>query len=146
MKYYAGRKTPSLRCNRETCTWYYRSIREQVVIDFAVEQLRTHAAAHLAAAAAHTDSPQVLELRRQIEALERLADPDLAPAVEAKRLRLEQLQAQPQVDAALVERIADPAWWEQATAEELTVILHATVARITVDMEQRAPVAMAFRF
>lgn len=146
MKYYAGRNTPSLRCNRETCIWYYRSIREAVVIDYAVEQLRTHAAAHLAAAATSTDSPQVLELRRQIEQLERLADPDLAAAVEAKRQRLEQLQAVPQIDSALVERIADPAWWQQATVDELTVILHATIARITVDMEQREPVAVAFQF
>jgi hypothetical protein len=91
--------------------------------------------------------PIVAELQRQVEALERLNDPDLAEAIAQKQTRIMQLQQQgPSVDSELVERISRPQWWEAAPAEALVTVLHATVKEVTVDMGLRAPIAVEFRF
>jgi DNA invertase Pin-like site-specific DNA recombinase len=147
LKYYAGRRQACLRCSNEQCNLYYRSIREAVIVAYAVEQLRTSAATFMTQAAEHREDPQQLELQRQIDSLERLQDPDLAPAVAAKRQRLDQLRMmQRPVDALMVKRLSLPGWWEAATADELTVILHAMVRRILVCMEQRVPVGIDLSF
>jgi len=147
LKYYAGRRHACLRCSSEQCKLHYRSIREAVIVAFAVEQLRTHATDYMAQAAVQREDPQQLELQRQIDALERLQDPDLAPAVAAKRQRLEQLrQLERPVDDLLLRRLALPAWWEAATPTELTMILHAVVRRIHVCMDRRVPVGIDLSF
>ena len=144
-KYYAGRRNRCLRCSDTLCPVSYHSMREAAILQAVVLQLRTQAAHHLAQIASAGVTPQELELQRQITALEQLADPDLAGALEAKRLRLQQLQAVPVVDAEMVEAIARADWWEGATEQELTAILHQCVARVLVDFKGKVVVGVEFR-
>jgi hypothetical protein len=118
-----------------------------VVIKWLIDQLAGHAATWLAQQVSQRHDPIVAELQRQVEALQRLNDPDLADAIAQKQTRIVQLQQQgPSVDPGLVQRISRRQWWEAAPAEALTTVLHATVKELTIDMSLRAPSAVVFRF
>jgi DNA invertase Pin-like site-specific DNA recombinase len=145
-KYYAGRRHACLRCGNQLCGVHFSSMREAAILEAVVLQMRTQAAHHLAQIASAGVTPQELELQRQIAALEQLADPDLAGALEAKRLRLQQLQAVPVVDAEMVEAIARADWWEGAIEQELTAILHQCLARVLVDFSGKQVIGVEFRF
>jgi hypothetical protein len=140
MKYISGRAIPSLRCYGDLCSQLYRGTREAVIVQFAIDAIRERAIERLAMLATNDEPPEARELRRQIEKLEGLADPDLAPVIEAKRQRLEQLLTRPSVDGELVRKLADPRWWDLADAEELATILRACVRRVTVT--KQAPSAI----
>lgn len=142
LKYITGRAIPGLRCNCETCSQLYRSTREEVLIRYATEQLQRQAAEHLAAAVDQAEPPEAVEIRRQIEALERLGDPDLRPAIEAKATRLDSILAAPQADASMVEKVADPRWWDVATYAQVTEVLHALVAEIRVAKQVPAAIRL----
>lgn len=144
-KYYAGRRHRCLRCSDMLCPVSYFSMREAAILAVVTEALRTQAAHHLAQIAFTGTTPQEQELQRQIEALERMADPDLAGALEAKRLRLQQLQAVPTVDPELVQRISDPEWWSHAEEPEMVAILHQVVGRISVDFKGKVVAGVEWR-
>lgn len=143
LKYVSGRVHPALRCYGDLCSQLYRSTREAVIVAYALEAIRSQALERLAAMAAAEEPPEARELRRQVKALERLGDPDLTGVIAAKRKRLEQLLTQQPVDAAMVQRLADPRFWDLATAEELTTIVRAVVRRIVVTMQ--VPTAIDLR-
>jgi DNA invertase Pin-like site-specific DNA recombinase len=140
MKYISGRAIPSLRCYGDLCSQLYRGTREDVIVQFAIDAIRERAVERLAAMATQSEPPEARELRRQIESLEKLADPDLAPVIEAKRQRLEAVLTRPTVDGELVQKLADPRWWDLADAAEVSVILRACVRRVTVT--RQAPSAI----
>jgi DNA invertase Pin-like site-specific DNA recombinase len=147
MKYISGRTVSSLRCSGPGCPHHYAGIREAVVVEWLIDQLAAHAATWLAQKVSQRHDPMVAELQRQVEALERLNDPDLAEAIAQKQGRIVQLQQQgPSVDPELVERISRPQWWQAAPAEALVTVLHSTVKEVLIDMSQRAPIAVEFRF
>jgi DNA invertase Pin-like site-specific DNA recombinase len=143
LKYITGRTIPALRCGGQGCSQCYRGVRESEVIRWSFEQIAQQAAHHLAAIATQDEPPEVGELRRQIEQLERLQDPDLQDAIKQKRQRLEQLLAQPATDEALLAAVSDPEWHQAATYEEQTAMLQQLVREVQI--EQQQPVAIALR-
>ena len=140
MKYIAGRTIPSLRCYGDLCSQLYKGTREALIVQFAIDAIREQAAERLAAMATNDEPPEARELRRQIESLEKLSDPDLAPVIEAKRQRLDQVLTRPTVDGDLVRKLADPHWWDVAGEAEVAAILRAVVRQIVV--AKQAPSAI----
>jgi DNA invertase Pin-like site-specific DNA recombinase len=140
MKYISGRTIPSLRCYGDLCSQLYRGTREAVIVQYAIDAIREQAAERLAALATQGEPPEARELRRQIEGLEKLSDPDLAPVIDAKRQRLEQVLTRPSVDGELVRKLADPRWWDLAGEAEVSAMLRAVVRRIVVT--RQAPSAI----
>lgn len=143
MKYIAGRAIPSLRCYGDLCSQVYKGTREAVIVQFAIDAIRQHATERLAALAIQGEPPEARELRRQIESLEKLADPDLAPVIAAKQQRLEQVLTRPAVDGELARKLADPAWWDEAREDEVAAMLRAVVSRIVVARQE--PTAVDLR-
>ncbi len=132
LKYITGRTVPGLRCNGDTCSQHYKSIREETVLRWVTTELPKVAANRLAALIEQPEPPEAVLLRQQIEKLQALADRDLEPVITAKRDRLEQLLAKPDVDPGLLLKLSDPQTYAAATYEELTVILHRVVAAIQI--------------
>jgi DNA invertase Pin-like site-specific DNA recombinase len=143
MKYITGRTIPSLRCYGDLCSQVYKGTREAVIVQFAIDAIREHATERLAALAIQGEPPEARELRRQIESLEKLADPDLAPVIAAKQQRLEQVLTRPAVDGELARKLADPAWWDEAREDEVAAMLRAVVSRIVVARQE--PIAVDLR-
>jgi DNA invertase Pin-like site-specific DNA recombinase len=143
MKYVAGRTIPSVRCNGDLCSQKYRCTHEATIIRFATAELQQQAAEQLASSVSQGDSPEAIELRRQIAAVEALRDPDMEPIIRQKRQRLEAILVAPQADTELLEQITDPRFWDVATYAEVTEILQATVAEIHV--ARQAPTAIRLK-
>lgn len=143
MKYISGRTIPSLRCYGDLCSQVYKGTREAVIVQFAIDAIRKHATERLAALAIQGEPPEARELRRQIESLQKLADPDLAPVIAAKQQRLEQVLTRPAVDGELARKLADPAWWDEAREDEVAAMLRAVVSRIVVARQE--PIAVDLR-
>lgn len=143
LKYVTGRTHPALRCSGDMCSVRYKSTREELLIEYAIGELQKQAVQRLASAVGALEAPEVIELRRQIEAALALHDPDLEPVIAAKAARLESLLAAPGADPELVERMADPRWWSSAPYARLTEVLQATVREIRV--ARQAPQAIVLR-
>ena len=143
MKYISGRTIPSLRCYGTLCSQLYRGTREELIVRFCIEALSRRAAERLAAAVDQEEPPEAREVRHQIASLQALGDPDLAAVIEAKERRLEQLLIRPDVDEQLCQKIADPRWFDLATADELREILQQLVERVVVT--RQAPTAIRLR-
>lgn len=143
LKYVAGRVHLGLRCNGDLCSQFYRSTREELIIRYALAQLTVQAAEAMAAAADQRISPEIIEIQRQIEALQRLQDPDTALIIKAKQERLASLQAAPQADHQMIKRIADPRWASLATRDDLILIFHGLIKSITITNQQ--PTAIELR-
>ena len=143
MKYVSGRSVPSLKCSGTLCSQLYRSTREEVIIRYAVAAIAGRAAERLAATVEHEEPPEARELRQSIAALQALGDPELAGVIEAKRQRLELLLIRPDVDPGLVQRIAEPHWFDTLESDELREILRALVERVIVT--RQAPSAIRLR-
>lgn len=110
---------------------------------YALEAIARDAAAALAATVERKEPPEAGELRRQIEALERLQDPELAGVIEGKRQRLESVLKRPGIDPELTRKVADPRWHLLATAEEVRAILRHLVVEIVVTRQE--PTAIRLR-
>jgi DNA invertase Pin-like site-specific DNA recombinase len=136
LKYISGRTVASLKCSGTLCSQLYKGTREDVIIRFTVATIAEKAAARLAAAVGQTESPEAQELRHSIATLEALGDPDLAGIIEAKAQRLEQLLRRPDLDPELVQRIADPAWFDHATPDQLRQIFQSLVERVIVTRQE----------
>jgi len=132
LKYITGRTIPGLRCNGDTCSQHYKSIREETVLRWVTAELPNQAAERLASLIEQPEPPEAVLLRQQIEKLQALADRDLEQVITGKRDRLEQLLAKPDVDPELLLKLSNPETYEAATYEELTVILHRVVAAIQI--------------
>jgi site-specific DNA recombinase len=83
------------------------------------------------------DSPEVMELRSQIEKLEAWNDPDLATAIDEKRRRLNQLIEQAIAETAssrhaidILLELQDTETWESATYQELADIFRETIDQV----------------
>jgi DNA invertase Pin-like site-specific DNA recombinase len=143
MKYISGRTIPSLRCFGSLCSQLYKGTREDVIIRFCVDALTTRAAEKLAGAVNQDEPLEARELRRTIVKLRAMDDPDLAPVIKEKERRLELLLAQPVADDLLVQKIADPRWFELLFEDELREIFQALVEHVTVT--KQAPTAIRLR-
>lgn len=136
MKYIGGRVIPSLKCSGDLCSQLYKGTREAVIVEYAIDAIRTRAVERLAAMAAQDEPPEARELRRQIESLEKLSDPDLSPVIEAKRQRLEAVLSRPVVDGELARKLADPRFWDLADGVEVAAMIRAVVRRIVVARQE----------
>jgi hypothetical protein len=143
LKYIPLRTYASLRCGGEHCSRRYKGTREDLLLRYVIEQLSQRAAQKLALTVDQAEPPEAAQLRQQIEALERQADPDLAEAVERKRARLTSLLSQPAADPELESKIADPRWFDTLSYEELTAVVQQLVNR--VELTNGEPVAIALR-
>lgn len=133
LKYISGRTILSLRCSGVLCSQHYKGTREDLIIGYVIKQLASRAAQKLAALATQNDEPlEVRELRRAVAKLQAMEDPDLQPVIREKERRLELLLSEPNADPGLVERIADPAWFDTLSRDELREVLQATVRQVTV--------------
>lgn len=140
---YAGSRTiASVLCKSRECEQRYKSTREDEV-RLAINQALSARATDIARAASSQETPEVLQLRTQIQALEDQNDPDLAPAIETKRQRLRQLQATKGPDPSLLEAFQDPAVWDQVDSfEELRAIYLTFVSHVLIDHQQVQDVAL----
>lgn len=141
--YIPGRSHAALRCRGDLCSQHYKSVREEVVLRWVTAELPRQASAKLAALVEQPESAELLLLRQQLSKLEALSDPDLAPALEAKRQRITLLEQTPAVDPALLQRIAEPGWFSVATYAELTTVLHRALSGIQI--AKQVPVALQLR-
>mgnify|MGYP003659267867 CR=1 FL=1 len=103
---------------------------------------RRAAAATLAATVDRGEPAEAGELRRQIEALERLQDPELAGVIEGKRQRLESVLKRPEIDPLLTRKVADPRWHLFATAEEVRAILQHLVVEVVVTRQEPSAIRL----
>lgn len=143
LKYISGRTIPSLRCGGVNCSQHYRGVREALVIGWALEQITAEAGVALARLATTTEPPEVISLRQQITSLERLADPDLEPALAAKRQRLDMLTRLPGLNPDLLRNIQDPRWAAAASYGEVQALLQQTVIEILI--ARQAPTAIRLK-
>lgn len=134
---YAGSRTiPSVLCKSRECEQRYKSTREDDV-RLAINQRLSAAAASVAKHAASEETPQVAQLRLQIEQLRAANDSDLQPAIELKEQRLRQLQSTAGPDPSLLEAFQDPAVWDQVDSfEELRAIHLTFVQHVLIDHQQ----------
>jgi DNA invertase Pin-like site-specific DNA recombinase len=142
LKYISGRTIPSLRCSGTLCSQLYKGTREDVIVRFAIAAIAARAAERLAATVERDEPPEARELRQSIAALKALGDPDLASIITAKEQRLELLLLRPDVDQGLVQRIAEPEWFDHANPEQLREILQALVERVTVTMQEPSAIRL----
>lgn len=142
-KYVPQRTIPSVKCGTERCSQCYRSTREEVIVTYAIEQLSQQAAQALARAATQEEPPELQELRRQIESLQSLADPDLAAVIEGKQDRLRQLLSQRPANEELARKIADPRWFSLASYDELRLLFARLV--VSIRLERQVPKAIELR-
>lgn len=143
LKYIGGRTYPSLKCSGDLCSQHYKGIREAVVLRWVTAEIPKVAAAKLAAMVEQSEPVEATLLRKRIDELEALHDPELNGVIQAKRQRLEQLLVTPNVDEGLLQRISDPKWFETLTYEELTVLLHRLVGRIVIT--KQAPTELSLQ-
>ena len=136
MKYIGGRTIASLKCSGTLCSQLYKGTREDVIVRYAIAAIADRAAERLAATVERDEPPEARELRQSIAALRALDDPDLASIITAKEQRLELLQVRPDVDPGLVQRIADPEWFDSLEPTELREILQALVERVIVTRQE----------
>lgn len=132
-----------LRCNKIHCSSRAKTIREDRLLAWVVKEMSDRAAERLAQAVDQTEHPEIAALRRQIEALESQCDPDLEDALERKRARLKSMASKPAIDQDLIQKIADPAWFSTLSYDELTTVLHQTVACILI--AKQAPAGMSLK-
>jgi DNA invertase Pin-like site-specific DNA recombinase len=142
LNYISGRSVASLKCQGVGCSQHYRGTREEVIVLYALNAIAKDAAATLAATVERREPPEAGELRRQIEALARLGDPELAGVIEGKRQRLEGVLRQPGVDPLLVQKVSDPRWHLFATAEEVRAILQHLVVEIVVTRQEPSAIRL----
>jgi DNA invertase Pin-like site-specific DNA recombinase len=143
LKYIGGRTVPSLKCSGDLCSQHYKGVREEVVLRWVTGELPKVAAGKLAAMVEQSEPVEVALLRQRIDELEALHDQELQPVIDAKRQRLEQLLVTPNIDADLLQRISNPAWFDTLTYEELTVLLHRLVGRILIT--KQVPIALSLQ-
>ena len=135
VSYAGGRKIASLICRTRGCVSRFKGTRESVISAAINEALRQRADA--LAQFVEVESPDAADLRHQIAKLEALGDPDLAPALEVKRQRLEQLGQEPSArQRDVLAALSAPEAWAEATPEELRAIYLELVARVEVDRGQ----------
>jgi hypothetical protein len=103
------------------------SVREETVIRHLISQLQQQALAALAASAAGDEPPELQALRVEIEELKQRNDPDYEPVLQRKQQRLEQLLSAQRSDPALLQKLADPRWFDLLPYEELTTLLQQLV-------------------
>ena len=143
LKYISGRKYKSLRCSSISCSQLYKGTREEKIIRYALFALTTQAAAALAASANQAISPEIIEIQRQIDALTKLNDPDTQLIIKSKKDRLQSLILAPKPDQNLIAQIAHPQWAAYATRDNLIIVFHALIQRITISKQQ--PTAIELR-
>lgn len=131
MNYVGGRTIPSVMCRIRGCPQRYKSVREFLISGAIVHTIADHAAALLRSEPV-TVSPEALELQAAIRRLEALADPDLEPAIEAKRARLASLRQGPRITHEQLERLSDPSNFGHASYEETVALFHRFVAQVVV--------------
>lgn len=134
--YIPYRTHPGLKCRSDVCSQRYKSVREQRILEWLVPQLPGLVGQQLAREVASEPPAEALELERQIQALEALRDPDLEAAVLQKRQRLERLLGQRSAAPELEAALADPAWWDHLTVEEVTTVLHQLVEVVLIERQQ----------
>lgn len=142
LNYISGRSVPSLKCQGVGCSQHYRGTREETIVTYALEAIARDAAATLAATAERKEPPEAGDLRRQIDALERLRDADLAEVIEGKRQRLDSVLMQPEIDPELTRKVSDPRWSLLATADEVRAILQHLVAEIVVTRQEPSAIRL----
>lgn len=145
--YYRNRTTTrlTLRCGRERgCSEAYKSIREEHIIHWAIDQLTTKAAEYLSGQTTQDEDPAAIELRRQIENLRSLQMAEVKPLIEQKETQLKSILNAPRADQETIRRISDKRLWDMASREELTETLHAVVKEITIHHQQ--PITLTWRF
>lgn len=144
MKYISGRAIPSLRCFGVLCSQLYKGTREEVIIRYAVGQLAARATEKLAALASQNDEPlEARELRQAIAKLESMGDSDLLPVIKDKQRRLKLLLDQPSANPDLINKLADPRFFDFATPDTLQEIFRVTIQRIVID--RQSPSRIDFR-
>ena len=143
LSYIPDRAHAGLRCKGDMCPQHYKSVREDALIAWVIEQLQTKAAEKLAAKVEQDESPEIGLLREQIQKLEAFDDPDLQEGIEIKKARLRALQNVPIVDDTLVDRFVDPSYWMEATYEQLTEVFHQAIACILIT--KQAPTEVTLR-
>lgn len=143
LKYIAGRTIPSLKCSGTTCSQLYKGTREQTLVEYAIQELCAKAGERLARAVQQDEPPEAIELRASIKKLRALNDPDLAGVISQKEDRLAMVVRQPPQDDALLQKVADPKWYDLASYDELRSVLQQLVAEIVVT--KQVPTAIRLR-
>ena len=148
MSYVSGRKYPAVRCKSEGCSQYYKSTREDKIIESLLPEVIEGASKALAdaASAIPKENPKIDVLEMQIESLQKFAgDPTFDMAIQQKQSELSAMKAEqrPEIDSDVFERLANPLVWEQIILPDqkaLTVVLHEAVEGIQIAKQSVASV------
>ena len=140
---YAGRNRSikSVLCATRGCISRYKSTRESVIVEAVNKALAakaTQLGQHIT-----EEPPEAIEIRDQIDRLQKLNDPDLEEAVQLKQQKLTNLLATASpIDRERVAALGQPEAWEMATEEELRLIYLEFVNRIEADRGQVVSVTL----
>lgn len=122
----------NLICAKRGCVSQYKSTKESVIVEAINEELQQ--AASKFGSFLQDEPPEAQALRDQIARLEKLNDPDLAEAVEAKQRKLNALLQSPsQETVERVSALASSDAWKQATVEELRLVYQEFVKQVWAD-------------
>lgn len=143
MSYAGSRTIPAVMCRTRGCEQQYKSTHESLIAGAIAHTLAAQAD-NLASSAPITDNPEVEQLKASIAALEALADPDLAEAIEIKRLRLASLLQKPQLPPENLDALRDPRLYELASYEQLTELYHRFVEQVVVTRQEVERVVLRF--
>ena len=132
LSYAGSRLVNSVICRTRGCVSQYKGTRESLIIERVNQELAakaTELGQHIT-----EEPPEAATIRDQIHQLELMNDPDLEPAIAAKRAKLrELLTTSSPTDRERVAALAQPEAWALATEEELRLIYQEFVARIEAD-------------
>jgi len=134
MTYAGSRRIASVICKSRECEQRYRSTHEDVVRAAINAALSTKA--QEIASSITTENPEEITLRAQIAQFESMGDPDLEPAIELKRQRLQALSEHRGPDPELLRAFSNPAVWDHLQSfEELRQVYLSYVQQVTIRMQ-----------
>lgn len=130
LSYAGGRTYLGLLCRHFGCSQQYKSTRESVIREAVLEAIS--ARAESLATLIADEPPEAQLLRDAIQRLEALNDPDVADAIAAKRLKLQNLHKRDPVDPQLLELLSRPRTFSHLAPERLRALLQELVVCIKV--------------
>lgn len=120
----------SIICHEFRCSGRGRRVRESLISEAVSAAIRKRLQKH---PGRHRDTDEVRALRREVQHLQALSDPDYQPVLDVKLARLHELEAKcPEDLLTRMQAQYPPQFWISPTADELRLLYVKAVRRIVI--------------